>query len=54
MYGFFLVWESWKNFYFQFVGVFGDFDIVLVFDNSLKKFEELVNDFVEEINFVLY
>ena len=50
MYGFSLVWESWKNLYPQFAGVPGDLNTVSVFDNSLKKSEELVNDLTEETN----
>lgn len=52
MYGFSLVWESWKNLYPQFAGVPGDLDTVSVLDNSLKKSEELVNDLAEETNLV--
>ena len=48
MYGFSLVWESWKNLYPQFAGVPGDLDTVSALDNSLKKSEELVNDLAEE------
>jgi len=50
MYGFSLVWESWKNLYPQFTGVPTDLDTGSVLDNSLKKSEELVNDLAEETN----
>ena len=50
IYGFSLVWESWKNLYPQFAGFPGDLDTVSALDNSSKKSEELVNDLAEETN----
>lgn len=56
MYGFSLVWESWKNLYPQFAGVPRDLDTGSVLNNSLNKSEELVystvvqNDLAEETN----
>ena len=50
MYGFSLVWESWRNLYPQFAGVPTDLDTGSVLDNSLKKSEELVDDPAKDTN----